>query len=737
MSQFILVSNRLPVSVRKKKNQIEYYQSMGGLATGLGSFHRQQQATWIGWCGMTSDELTADDRSEIDRKLWTNFRCRSLYFSKTETELYYNGFCNRTLWPLFHNFPTFVAYNENQWQCYRKMNEVFREAVLQCAHDDDTVWIHDYHLTLLPQLLRENLPDIKIGFFLHIPFPSFEIYRLLPWRKEILHGLAGANLIGFHTHDYARHFFDSMRRLLGAEHSYGEYQFNQHTLSVDTFPMGIDFKRFRENQEPVKEGSALQSILRDQKQVILSVDRLDYTKGILQRLEAFDLFLERHPEYCKQVTLLLIAVPSRTRVASYQRLKDQLDREVGRLNGKYGSIEWMPVWYFFRGFPLRELIELYRIADVALITPIRDGMNLIAKEFVAAQTVKQGGLILSEMTGAACELPEALIVNPNNTSEVADAIFNALDMPDEEWARRNRYMRERIRRYDIHTWVHDFITHLETSAKQVHINDTLVIHDEIRAKLFEQFQNSNYRLFLFDLDGELMTRNNLLFNRHGIERTLAETIARLSISDGNEIVLLSGLDQEKLTGMFDHSSVHLYADQGAWIREYEAEWHEYVHPETSWKRVVRPILEMFVSRTPGSYIEERTYSLFWRYEKVSPALKEVRIAELKDTLISLIANHDVKIAQGFSYLEIRSSSLSKARHVSFWLAKQTWDFILAVGDDWADEEIFTVLPATAHSIKIGSERTSARFRTSEPVDMHQLLSMLAFESGRTGRAVFK
>ncbi len=724
MGKLIIVSNRLPVSVEVRNNEFKFKQSMGGLATGLASYHQNHDSVWIGWSGVAADVITQKQKKEINQRLWNQYRSTSIFLTSKDLDLFYYGFCNQTLWPLFHNFPTFVAYEDKQWESYQRINKVFKEAILEHADSDDTIWVHDYHLMLLPDMLRQALPNAKIGFFLHIPFPSYEIFRLLPWRNAVLKGLMGASLVGFHTHDYVNHFFNSVRRLLGYEHSFGQYMVNSHMLNVDAFPMGIDFKKFAADVPEHNSTRQIKDNLDKNTRIILSVDRLDYTKGILHRLAAFDRFLQKHPKYHKKVTMLLIAVPSRTRVSSYQQLKDQLDQEIGRLNGKYSSLGWMPVWYFYRGFPLEQLIELYRIADVALLTPIRDGMNLIAKEFIAAQTRKQGGLILSEMAGAASELPEALIVNPNNTSEMADSIYEALEIPEKIWAQRNQFMRERIRRYDIYTWVHDFMQHLESSVVQSQDISSHYWGIKEQKQLISKYKEGTYRLLLFDLD-ELLIKEDKSDSGHQDSIPVSDIIITLSRQFGNEVVLLSGLDQSRLATLFNHGSVHVYASQGAWIREYEREWHEYVRPDTSWKRVIYPILELFEARTPGSYIEERDYSLLWHYENVKKDLKEARIAELKGTLIGLIANHDVKMGQGYSYIEIRSSGLSKARNISFWLSNQSWDFILAMGDDWTDEDIFNTLPEPACSIKIGSEWSKAKYWMSKPDEVHHLLQLLA------------
>ncbi len=725
MSQLIIISNRLPLSVRLDDEGLSYCQSMGGLATGLSAYHQNRESVWIGWSGLPKDRTDERIRKQIDQTLWNENRCRSIHLSEDELEHFYYGFCNRTLWPLFHNFPTFVAYNEKQWNYYQRINESFKEIVLEHAGPKDTIWVHDYHLMLLPGMLRDALPDAKIGFFLHIPFPSYEILRLLPWRKEILHGLMGASLVGFHTLDYVNHFYNSVRRLINLEHSFGQYILENHVLNVDAFPMGIDYDRFARETEPDETIQRMTAEWSKNMRIILSVDRLDYTKGILHRLEAFDRFLENHPEYHKNVMMILIAVPSRTRVISYQELKEQMDQTIGRINGKYGELGWMPVWYFYRGFPLDELIQLYRLADVALITPIRDGMNLIAKEFIASQTGKQGGLVLSEMAGASGELPEALIVNPNNISEVAEAIYEALEMPEETWRQRNGRMRNRIRRYTIFTWVRDFMQHLESAVAQDQEISAHRFGSEAKKKLIRQYEKSIRRFLVFDMD-ELLISDSL--NAALDKQTdFTRVIKHLARSQNNEVVVLSGMDQEQLGSIFEDSPVHLYASLGAWVREFDSEWHEDVRPDTAWKRVISPILELFVQRTPGSYLETRNYSLLWHYEKTEHQLQSQRTAELKSTLIGLIANHDVKMRQGASCIEIRSSSLSKAKNISFWLSNQYWDFILAVGDDWTEDDVFRSLPSSAFTIKIGSEWGKARYWTSDSEKVYAVLARLAGE----------
>ncbi len=431
MSRLLIVSNRLSVSVAKRGEGVVFRPSAGGLATGLASLSKLYERIWIGWPGISSEKLSTAARDQACRKL-AERNCYPVFFSDKQIDDYYDGFCNKTIWPLFHYFPLRTMYEDRHWNAYKKANEAFCEAVLKTAQADDLIWIHDYQLMLLPQLILQKLPTAQIGFFLHIPFPSFELFRLLPWRNELINGILGADLIGFHTYDYVRHFLSSICRIAGIEHhTLGRLTVGNRLVKVDAFPMGIDYQKYSQavqKPEAQKELSALRDQVGDRK-IIISIDRLDYSKGIIQRLEAFDLFLSQNPQYKGKVTLILLAVPSRTNVEDYRVLRRQLESLVGRVNGEHGLLGWVPVWYFYREVPFERLVALYNLADVALITPLRDGMNLISKEFVAAKADGRGVLILSEMAGAASELGEAITVNAHNKGEIVKAIKEALQKP--------------------------------------------------------------------------------------------------------------------------------------------------------------------------------------------------------------------------------------------------------------------------------------------------------------------
>ncbi|MBT4484132.1 MAG: bifunctional alpha,alpha-trehalose-phosphate synthase (UDP-forming)/trehalose-phosphatase, partial [Candidatus Latescibacteria bacterium] len=578
------------------------------------------------------------------------------------------------------------------------------------------------------QMLHERCKDLSIGFFLHIPFPSFEVFRLLPWRREILEGLLGADLIGFHTYDYARHFLSSVRNRLGYEHSFGQFTINNRMVKVDTFPMGIDYDRFAraEDMPSVKrEITKYRKRIGEQK-LILSIDRLDYTKGILQRIHSFDLFLEKYPNYREKVKLILVAVPSRAKVEQYIQLKRELDELVGRINGKYGTIGWSPVWYYYKSLSFHELTALYRISDVCLVTPVRDGMNLIAKEFIATKRDGKGVLILSEMAGAAKELSEAMIVNPNNFERIADSIHRALTMSGKEQIKKNRSMQKRLQRYTVQKWAEDFIKTL-TSLKQFE-RETLYrkLTVPIRKKMIADYHKSHNRLILLDYDGTLRD-----FERNPQDaipnREILRLLIKLSGDPHNEVLIISGRDRTTLEKWFKHFNIGLIAEHGVWIKEKDGDW-ELIEPMVNyWKDEIRPILERYMDRTPGSLIEEKEYSLVWHYRKSEPDLATIRARELKEEILHFTTNLGLAVLEGNKVIEIKNAGINKGLAALKWISQDTFDFILAAGDDRTDEDIFNVLPEEAYSVKVGMPPSKAKFNIDSVKNLRSLLKEMVEE----------
>ncbi|NHI94768.1 MAG: bifunctional alpha,alpha-trehalose-phosphate synthase (UDP-forming)/trehalose-phosphatase [Candidatus Lokiarchaeota archaeon] len=726
MKKLLIVANRLPITIKKDKesNKLEFQPSVGGLATGLNSLIDSYSSLWIGWMGLTLNKINLEEKDLINERLFMN-NCSPVYLSKEEIQNYYYGFSNNTIWPLFHYFPLYTDYKKCFWESYQEVNEKFCQAVCKIAKPDDIIWIQDYQLMLLPNLIRQKLPDASIGFFLHIPFPSSEIFSLLPWRKEILEGILGADLIGFHVYDYVRHFLNSIRRILGYENTLGQIIAGHRVVRVDAFPMGIDYERFansRKDPEVLEEFDLIEETISNRK-IILSIDRLDYSKGILQRLEAFDDFLDNNPEYIDKVTLILIVNPSRTGIKNYDELRKQIDETVGRINGKFGKIGWMPIWYISRFVPFNTLYALYNRAEIALITPIRDGMNLVAKEFIASKVDGKGVLILSELTGAVRELGEAIIVNPNNKEQISKAIKLALELPEEEQIRRNRLMQDRLKRYNISRWANDFLEVLEQiKEEQVELHATKFL-SEMKNDIIQKYHNSKKRIIFLDHDGTLVP----ISERPEIakpDEELLKILKDLSEDPKNEIYIISGRDKKTLSNWYDLPKIGVIAEHGAWLKESSKDWKNIWLLNADWKDEIRPKLELFVDRTPGSFIEEKEFSLAWHFRKSEHALATRRAMELKDALYWLTANLNLSVLEGKKVIEVRDATINKGAAVINLIKKVGHDFILAIGDDQTDEDMFSSMPEDAISIKVSQKPSKALYNIESVEKVRAILSEL-------------
>ncbi len=729
--RIVVVSNRLPFTVVEEGEGIQFNESAGGVATGLktlltsqqGSLAPESEYLWVGWPGSTiKDEI----RDEVRAKALSEYGCCPVFLSEQDLENFYQGFCNETIWPIFHYFPNYARYDEAYWEQYRKVNESFSATLLEAIRPDDTVWIHDYHLMLLPHLVRKALPTIRIGFFLHIPFPQFEIFRLIPgkWRRGILEGLLGANLIGFHTHEYGEYFLRCVQRILGYGHSMGRLIIDEddRLVRVGTFPMGIDFQKFHDaasGMEVQAEKEELRRSLGDSK-IVLSVDRQDYSKGILHRLQGFEAMLESNPEWQGKVTLIMLVVPSRIGIADYEGMKKRIEELVGKINGRFGTIGWTPIIYQYRSVPFQSLVAMYTASHVALITPLRDGMNLVAKEYVAARHDKTGVLVLSEMAGAAKELTEAIIINPNNREEISDALKTALEMPHEEQMRRNITMQNRLRRYDVSRWATDFLrellSHKELPVKWLEASDW-------RAAT-EKYHRSARRLLILDYDGTLVPFAGSPELAKPTNESL-KVLRSLANDPRNELLLASGRDRATLDQWFTGVPIGLAAEHGAWIRERNCDWKVQQFSAPAWKQKLFPILEMYADRVPGAFVEEKEFSLVWHYRMAELEQGRAVARELTDHLLIFTASIGLQVLTGNKAIEIRGAGISKGTAVQRWLAKTEFDFVLAIGDDLTDEDMFAVLPQWAYSFHVGSTQTGARFRLRDPIEVLQCLGELA------------
>ncbi|WNJ18858.1 bifunctional alpha,alpha-trehalose-phosphate synthase (UDP-forming)/trehalose-phosphatase [Pontibacter sp. G13] len=723
MARIIIVSNRLPITINRKEGELIYHPSAGGLATGLNSLDASLEKIWIGWPGQPVEDEW--ERESITYQ-FSKDGMVPVFLSQDDVELFYEGFSNKTIWPHFHYFMEYTAYEEKYWESYQEVNRRFAETVAKHLEPDDMVWVHDYQLMLVPGMLRENNPDLSIGFFLHIPFPSYEVFRTLPWRRQILDGILGADQIGFHTFGYMRHFLSAVYRITGHEHNFGQLMVSNRPVNVDVFPMGIDYEKyaFPPPFEDIADEVAFIREYSQQVKLILSIDRLDYSKGIPQRLKAYQWFLENNPQYIGKVCLILVVVPSRSNVDQYISLKEDIDLLVGRINGQFGTFDWVPVRYYYRSFPFSSLMAMYQSAPIALITPLRDGMNLVAKEFVAAkQESRPGVLILSEMAGAATELTEAIIINPNDPYDIERALVTALEQPEEEQIAVLEEMQKRLKRYTVKHWANNFIHQQMEVKKYQQDRETKLLNPQRRETMLEEYQAAGSRLLLLDYDGTLVG----FHNDPGAakpDQALRDTLAEINSHPNTTVVIISGRDRYTLGEWFGDIGIELVSEHGVWLWK-EGKWNLNQDVIASWKPMIRPILENLVERTPGSFIEEKDYTLAWHYRRIDNELGANRVREIREELIYLTANHNLQVLEGNKVVEVRNAGVNKGKAASLWLNRQDWEFLLAVGDDHTDEDTFQAMPPHANTIKVGLNRTEAKLKIRSVEEVRELLDLMA------------
>ncbi len=714
----------MPVSITENEGDIDLKPSAGGLATGLKSLNSDKEIIWLGWPGIITNDIALQEK--ITGKL-KDLKMYPVFLSQDKYDKYYQGFSNETLWPLFHYFQQYTMYMTSYWLAYKEVNMIFAEKLFKIARPDDIFWVQDYHLMLIPKLIREEYRKASIGFFLHIPFPSYELFRTLPWRSEILEGVLGADLVGFHTYDYVRHFLSAASRILDLSHHFlGRIMLNDRIVDVDSLPMGIDYDKFAEavnDAETQKEIERYKKTIRKGEKVVLAIDRLDYSKALPKRLKAFDRFLEWYPEYKRKLTLVIILVPSRSTVPQYQSLKDEIDLEVGKINGKWGTSNWTPIHYYYRSFRFSRLIAWYHISPIALVTPYRDGMNLVSKEYIATKTDGKGVLILSEMAGSAKELTSALQVNPNSTASIVEALHKAINMPEEEQKTRNKRMQKIIRRNNINSWANSFLTRLQELRKQ---SDKLLekqFDEDTEDRLLNDYKKSTKRLIFLDYDGTLVGFKNDPMKARPSEELLAD-LQKLCDDERNKVVIISGRDKNTLGSWFDHLPLHLIAEHGAWQKDINGDWCKMNDLRDNWKSGIREFLERIVDRTPGSFIEEKSYSIAWHYRKLDPGLAEIRKHELMEKLNLRISGTNLQLMEGNKVLEVKDNKVNKGLAAKTWLDKDDWSFIMAVGDDYTDEDTFKALPGDAYTLKVGFTTTSARYNIDTVKNVQALISKM-------------
>jgi trehalose 6-phosphate synthase/phosphatase len=718
----VVVSNRLPFTFTRTATGIERTPSAGGLVSALEPVLRKRGGTWIGWPGT---DLREEDRLPTDGE---PYRITPVILSETEITRYYHGFSNRTLWPLMHSLAARARFDGRDWQAYKLVNDRFGEAATADAEDAGFVWVQDYQLMLAPARIRRDLPETGIGFFLHIPFPPHDIFRLLPWDRELLRGLLAADLIGFHVRSYAWNFLDCVERSLGARvhRAEGLVEYGDHTTRVGAFPIGIDFELFNSlaNAAPTPPEA-------QRERVVLGVDRLDYTKGIPQRMLAFERLLELHPEHREKVVLLQLAVPSRSQVTEYKELKRELDELVGRINGRFATADWSPIRYLYRSFDQKRLCAIYRDADVALVTPLRDGMNLVAKEYVACQVATPGVLVLSKLAGAAHTMRESLRVNPYDIDGTADAIHRALEMDEAECRSRIVALRRRERRDNIEAWVRSFLEAADRGRAELHpLGDA-----DFEAWLGEFLQSYELALFL-DYDGTLCALQD-----HPSMARLTPAMRRALAACANradtKIAVVSGRALEDVTGIVNHPGLIYAGNHGLEIEG--KDFPHFVHEDLVHFRHRAEELAHTLERleVDGAWTEAKGPTLTYHYRGVPLGNREQLVKEARHAINE--AGYQARDAH--QAVEARPPiGWDKGRAVLYVLRAlygPAWSEhvrVIYVGDDHTDEDAFRFLAGLAITFRVGSADTptAAARRLPNVEAVRKLLEWLARRKAATG-----
>jgi trehalose 6-phosphate synthase/phosphatase len=718
-----LVSNRLPISVKKIDGLLEYSPSTGGLATGLASYTTNEHSKWIGWPGIPAEDLTSQEKREIRREL-EKFHCYPVFLTKQQINGFYNGYSNSILWPLFHDGTISKdarAQEAELFEAYQSVNEQFAAEVLRLSEPGRLIWVHDYQLLLLPEFLKRERPEDKIGFFLHIPFPHNTKFAKLANADSLVYGMLGADLVGFHTKSYVNNFLETASMLNTGIVTHNEVIIGERAVRVADFPMGIDYARYSGAMKSLEVQRHLLKIRAKyrRRKVVLTVDRLDPAKGLVERARAYQTFLRQNPKHHGKIIMAMLVVPSRTDIKEYQELKDKLDRLVKDVNKEFGRSGWKPIDYMYDSLPFEHVTALYKRADIAFIAPLRDGMNLVAKEYVASQQQRQGVLILSQTAGAAQELRGAVMVDPTSHTSLVRGLTRAVDMSKNDWKGRIKKLRKHVRTATVQSWAGTFMDSLYTPMAIP--GRTINVTERRKQTIVSEFRSAKKRLLLLDYDGALTP---IVKRREDAvpSKELLQLLKKLASLPNTTVVIISGRPQKDLNTWFSKLPIGLAAEHGAFYRmNKDDSWHRVSGVTQSWKEHVLPILEAAAAKTKGAEVEQKDTALVWHYSQANSVQAQKNLLTLRRKLAKFVEKYDLRAHMGKKILEIRSAGVDKGAAAKHWL-KTNPDFILATGDDYTDEDTFMAVPPHGYSLKVGTGRTTARYRAKKVSDVIGLLT---------------
>jgi len=737
-ARLIVVSNRLPLTLRKTDDGWKTERSSGGLASAMNPLLRKGGGDWIGSAGSSKEE-DPESRRRVLAEWAQKDGCFAVELPEDVATGFYEGYANQTLWPVFHNFPSQLKFEPKTWEAYVEANRLFSEAVVERYKPNDLIWVHDYHLILLPQMLRQRLPDAAIGFFLHIPFPSSEIFPVLPRREELLEGLLGADLLVFQTHGHLQQFRAALLRVLGMESKIEQVAVGSRPVRLEALPISIapeEYTNLLNSEKTTAEQYAEWVARYSGRKVLLAVDRLDYTKGVLERLRAYAHLLRSSPELKEKVILIQIAVPTREGIDAYQDLRTEVNRLVGEINGKLGTPEWTPLVYINRSIERTELVGLYKLADVCWVGSLRDGMNLVAKEYVACKPEGDGVLVLSEFAGAAAEMGEALLINPFDEERTAATIERALALDEQERRLRMTALHHRVVRNNVFRWGERFVAALqEAVAERGRFIDTQP--QRLRpAEVRDAYARASRRWLFLDYDGTLVPFAKRP-QQAAPPTVILDLLSDLASEPQNCVVLMSGRSAENLDRWFGTiRGLWLVAEHGAELKNSSTSIWEPLRSQVAadWKSTVLPILEHFVDRTPGSFVEEKKYALVWHYRAAEPEFGEWLANELVSMLEAMLAETELRAFRGEKIVEVKPVWANKGEMLGRLLAAYPDpDFIFAAGDDRTDEDLFERLQDNAWTVHIGPGPTRASYVVADFEGLRRVLKLLA-ESGRLRKA---
>ncbi len=733
----LFVSNRLSARVREQGDAVDVQLTAGGLATALRDVQETTDARWLGWPGRVAPQ----HRDVVTLRL-AEAGAIPVFLDEGEVAAYYEGYANGVLWPLLHSNLDRLPFDADaDWPAFRAVNQRFATACIDAARAGDPIWVHDFHLALVPGEIRRRVPDARVGFFLHVPFPALQVFRVLPRAHEIITGLLGADVVGFHTATFAEAFVDAARSV-GARVDGDRVEFAGHVSRVGVFPIGVDVQKIEAcaHDDVVRERVAgLKSEARG-RTILLGVDRLDYTKGLPRRILAIERLLERWPELAPRLHFVQLAVPTRENTDGYGNFRDVVNRLVGRVNGRFGTATGVPIHFMYREVALPELVALYAAADVMIVTPLRDGMNLVCKEYVAAHVDERGSLVLSELAGAADELEGALLVNPYDIDEVARRLREAILMSDDEQRVRMGMMRRQVRAHDVHRWAARFLGALANAGTMAGAtrercdgSDSLVrdnlggsaVADTLAGGIARAVDADHLHLVL-DYDGTLVPIAATPSEAEPDPALLA-LLESLAAAPATSVCIASGRDRATLEQWLGALPITLTAEHGAHVRVVGGTWSE--APIPSWKARAVELMRRLADGSTGSFVEVKHCSVALHTRGIPPVQRAALEAQAGDLLRAI--DDEAEVLFGNCIVEVRMRGQHKGRFIE-QLSLGENAVIVAGGDDTTDDDLFAALPDGSVAVAVGPRCVGARFRVDNPGELRVLLSRVA--GARASRA---